>query len=637
MPDTTIDQYRQFLDAIFRAPDTFAGVLDLDGTLIEVNRNALDFINCDAGEVIGKPFPETPWWTHSSDLKTRLERSIPRAADGEYISFEANHVSDDGTVIFVDFLLIPVRDYNGDVQYLLSEGRDITDRIFTERQLDQEQELFQTLFHAIPDPIYFKNANHEFVRVNYAKARKHNTTPDEMIGKTDFDYYPEDLAREAHNTDQYVLQNGTPVIGKEEQVLENDGTIRWNLVTKLPRRNSRGEIIGTMGISRDITELKQTEQQLVEAQRMEALGELASGIAHDFNNVLAMISGALQLMWPELKASDLKKYAEMIESGVTQGSSITERLLAFSRPREPELKPLSVREFLGDIREFASHTLPQNISIVIDDMDQRSSILAEKSQLQQVLMTLCINAADAMPEGGTIRLGVSDPTEAEVRENHPQADCGYLCITVSDTGIGMDEETQEKIFKPFFSTKDHDDGTGLGLTVARKIIRNHNGWIEMESEPGAGTTFTIGLPETAPDTRSETVEQASHLPEGEGEHLLLVEDEEVIRNILAEILTNNGYRVTAKQDGFSALRSLRENPKRFSLVVTDLGLPDMDGEVLADSIRQDAPDLPIVVITGYVSPERFQRLEEQGLDELVRKPNDLEEVLEAVARLLNKI
>ncbi|MCF7803908.1 MAG: PAS domain-containing protein [Candidatus Marinimicrobia bacterium] len=623
------------IDSVFDTPGTFVGVLDPEGNIVRINSQALEFIDCTEEEILGQYFPDTPWWDDMPDLRDRLKQGIDQVLEGESIRFDAQHLGPDDTEIYVDFTLTPVYNDSETVQFLLAQGRDITDKIRAKRDLYKERELFRTLIDAIPDSVYFKDKQHRFIRVNKEKANHHDTTPDEMIGNTDFDYFSEDEAQRAWEDDEYVINAGEPIIGKEESVVHSDGSSHWASVTKLPRRSRDGEIIGTMGISRDITELKETQQELIRAQRMEALGELAGGIAHDFNNVLTMISGAVQMVKVKELDGPLEKYIDMIDSAITRGVSVTERLLTFARAKAPEVRPVSLSDFLYEIQDMAQHSLPQNVRIKLRHFKGHDRVLADEAQLQQVLMTLCINAADAMPEGGTLYLGLREVSEDEQKASEYAGNGDYLCITVEDTGIGMDEATQRKIFQPFFTTKQDKEGTGLGLTVAQKIIHSHNGWINVDSIHGQGAIFNVFLPISSEVVAEDLPENMDGIPTGNGESILVVEDETEIRNVIVEVLENNGYRTYNAENGENALSLFRANHNEIDTVLTDLGLPDMNGKQVAKQIREINPDIPIIAITGYVNTEKYKKLFDYGFQTIIQKPCKLQQILESVDQVLN--
>lgn len=260
--------------------------------------------------------------------------------------------------------------------------------------------------------------------------------------------------------------------------------------------------------------------------------------------------------------------------------------------------------------------------------------------MQQVLFTLAVNAADAMPDGGEIVFGLRRPDPAELREHCPPAvDADtYWCLDVSDTGIGMDRETQERIFEPFFTTKEKTQGTGIGLPVVEMIVRLHRGWVSVRSAPGAGTTFTIGLPSDSVSAW-ETMHDTAHLPEvvqGNHETLLIVDDEETIRVMLEEVFTTNGYRVLTANSAGAALDILSESPDGVDLVLTDIGLPDMNGKSLITKVRALLPEVPVIAMTGYIDEGLVDTIYAIGADAVERKPYDIHKLSQEIARLLHK-
>ncbi|MBS1271799.1 MAG: Sensor kinase CckA [Candidatus Marinimicrobia bacterium] len=349
---------------------------------------------------------------------------------------------------------------------------------------------------------------------------------------------------------------------------------------------------------------------------------------------MATISGANQMLSLIIDDNSLEKYTNMIDSSIERGQTITDRMLTFTRSAEPEFQPISANSFLYDIEEVISHTLPKNIEIILDTYSENDLILGDKGQLQQVIMNLCINASDAMPEGGTLTLTITKP-EPEIKEKHkPKDHREFLCLRVSDTGTGMDQETQEKIFEPFFTKKGPNKGTGLGLSVAQKIVTNHDGWIDVESAPGEGSTFCAGIPKPEKEIEPVDEEALEETPSGHGELILVVEDEEPIRDLLTDLLRDYGYTVLSAQSGTKALDLFQENSEKIDLVLTDLGLPEMSGKRLAEKLLEISPDTPILAATGYIDKSEMQSLEEVGFIGVSHKPFDFQELLRKIARAL---
>ncbi|MBD3274154.1 MAG: response regulator, partial [Candidatus Marinimicrobia bacterium] len=412
--------------------------------------------------------------------------------------------------------------------------------------------------------------------------------------------------------------------GKELQVRENARVVH----------NEDGTICHYEGTVEDVTQQRQLEQQLIESQKMESLGHIAGGIAHDFNNVMASISGALGVLNTKIEDSELKRYVSMGLAGIERGQTVTNRMLTFTRSKDPEVKPVPVEQFFQDISEIVSHTLSKNIRVDLNIEGDGLHVLADYVQLEQAFINLCINAADAMPEGGNIHLYAKKASRDE-HENIQDADGQeYILIRIRDTGKGMSEEVAERIFEPFYTTKERGQGTGLGLSVVYKIIQNHGGWIEVESFVNDGTTFTIGLPVATPTEQSAAKAESIHDIRGQGEHILVVDDEPQIRYLLSDQLEALGYNVTTSEDGMSALQIFKAKPEMYTLIITDFGLPGMNGQDLAKEIHSIDPAKKIIGITGYIIDENYE-LTHNGFLAILKKPFELDELMSLISKNIN--
>jgi PAS domain S-box-containing protein len=543
----------------------------------------------------------------------------------------------DGKLFWNELKIAPVKDASDTITHYVGVQNDITERIIAEEALNDERNLLRSLIDNLPDPIFVKNKEFEFILCNQAFASLLGVeSPKDVIGKSDFYFYSEKDAKNFRADDKKVLNTGKPLLNQEIELPDESGNNRVFLSSKTPLRNRKGEIAGVIGISNDVTERNRLEAQLIQAQKMESLGKIAGGIAHDFNNVMAVISGGTQMLeFQELNKRG-KKYIDMIKSGIARGQSVTERLLTFTRSRTPLVQPVSLQDFLEEMREVAEYTLPKNIETMVEDYEGEGKVLAETGQLRQVLMNLCINAADAMPDGGKLTMSIHEPEHEELLKYSEDTGIPYLCFSVSDNGAGMPSEIQEQIFEPFFTTKEREKGTGLGLAVVYKIIKNHNGWISVRSEQGKGSTFTVALPSSQKNISSNLSEIENDEWRGKGERVLLVEDEDAIRDLVSELLESNGYRVLTAENGRRALEEFEKNDEQINVVVTDLGLPELNGKDLVKELRKKNNEVQVIGATGYVVEDGHASLLDQGFSAILQKPFDLHKLLETINSLLEK-
>ena len=392
---------------------------------------------------------------------------------------------------------------------------------------------------------------------------------------------------------------------------------------------------------RDAEEMRrQLESQLFQAQKMETLGTLAGGIAHDFNNLLTGILGYQDLALEAIEEPDAcRNYLASSREASMRARELVDQILTFSRQTGSEKVPVALAQVIEEARRFLRATVPSDIRMEIEIAPECGRVLADATQLHQVLLNLGSNAAHAMrATGGTIRLVLSQVTLdaahlATMRLKLRPGD--YARLEFSDTGVGMDEETRKRIFDPFFTTKEVGQGTGLGLSVAHGIIHNHRGAITVESEPGRGTTFTIYLP-IASDRPAGTPSSSSPFPRGNGELIAVVDDEDVVRGFAQLALERNGYRAMSFDTPAECLEEMRRNPEAFRVLLTDQTMPVMRGIELASELRKFAPDLPVVIMSGYFSHISSSMLAKLGKVSLLSKPFTIEELARAVARAIGK-
>ena len=410
-----------------------------------------------------------------------------------------------------------------------------------------------------------------------------------------------------------------------------------------PIKDTVGNIVNYVAVKRDVTHEVKLEKQFREAQKMEAIGTLAGGIAHDFNNILVAVIGYSELALNAVsKEDELYSHLTYVLEAGSRAKQLVNQILTFSRRGEEEKTPIQIGPIIEEAVKLIRASLPSTIEVRQKIEPNVGNVLADSTQVHQVLMNLCTNAAHAMEEdGGKLKINLS-PAEPDSKEldssffaKHPALKPGsYLVLTVSDSGCGMEPEVMERIFEPYFTTKEKDKGTGLGLSVVHGIIRNHDGTIEVSSKPGKGTTFHVYLPtlEKEPIQESETT---GPLATG-NEHVLLVDDEEAVLDLEKQILEYVGYHVITRKSAIKALKLFLEDPQRFDLVITDMTMPKMTGEKLAKELMIIRPDLPIILCTGFSEKITAEKAAAMGIQAFVMKPILLHEIAGIVRRVLDK-
>jgi PAS domain S-box-containing protein len=411
----------------------------------------------------------------------------------------------------------------------------------------------------------------------------------------------------------------------------------WELVQVSPIRNHADEITHLLCLREDITERKRLEEQLRQSQKMESLGTLAGGIAHDFNNLLAIIDGFADLAAVRVSADpELSRYLSEVQAASQRASGLVRRILTFSRKAEVSFRPVSVNRLILELGRLFSETFPRTIVFEYRLDETLPTLSADQNQLQQILLNLCVNARDAMREGGRITLVTGRRSGEQLVRLGGEPTKEYMMIRVADTGCGMPESVRSRIFEPFFTTKHDSGGTGLGLSVVYGAVVHHRGVIDVESREGAGTTFSVFLPMTGRESADSTAETGgvAEIPTGT-ESVLVVEDELALRTLLRVSLEAKGYRVRTVADGGEALELLLGAPGRIDAVVLDLNLPRVSGVEVYPTIRRLVPDAAVLVLSGNVSAEARAELESSGQPVFLSKPCRLGELGRQLRRALD--
>ena len=422
----------------------------------------------------------------------------------------------------------------------------------------------------------------------------------------------------------------------EYRLLLKDRTIRFIESQGSVIRDERGGVRNVLVVSRDITDKKRIEEQMLRAQRMESIGTLAGGIAHDLNNVLGPIMMAMDILRRKFPSSDSKGILDTLESSAKRGSNMVKQVLAFARGVEGERMHIQVKHLVQEMKEIAAETFPKTIDIRTNVAKNLWAISADPTQIHQVLLNLCVNARDAMPQGGIIRI---EAENVQVDEQYARMNVGakagpYVVLRVSDTGTGMPQGVIDKIFEPFFTTKEIGKGTGLGLSTVLSIVRSHGGFINVYSEPGKGTSFKIYIPGLEKSELEFPKEKPPELAAGHGEVILVIDDEASIRQITKETLETYGYRVLTAGDGTEGVAIFVENKARISAVLTDMMMPFMDGSSTIRALRKIDPHTKIIAATGLAGSADPASLAEMGVRTILHKPYTAQKLLSAIGDAL---
>ena len=484
------------------------------------------------------------------------------------------------------------------LQFVSGEVAMAIERRRAEEDLSKSYELLHAVIEGVPDAIFVKDREGRFLTINSAAARLLGKPADEIVGRPESELFPLDAARWLES-DRRILAGGQPETTEEIRVTAGD--TRNLQVTKGPFRDRSGNDIGVIGVVRDITEGRRLADRLRQAERMEAIGQLAGGVAHDFNNILAAISSYSELVLESLDRDDARRAdLEEILKAASRAATLTQQLLAFGRRQVLNPKVVDLNGLILETQGMLRRLIREDIELVTDLDPALGRVRVDPIQLQQILLNLTVNARDAMPSGGRLTLRTANAESdsmvtAERSIVHPGR---YVLITVSDTGMGMDEATKARIFEPFFTTKEPGKGTGLGLATVYGIVKQSGGYIWAHSSPGKGSTFEVFLPRDD-EPVSARDEPGAEAPRRGTETVLLVEGEEAARSAVRIALERYGYTVLEASDADGALALARERRGPIHLLLTDIVMPGMSGVVLADRLCPERPETRVLLMAGY--------------------------------------
>ncbi|MFN8494038.1 MAG: PAS domain S-box protein [Caldilineaceae bacterium] len=480
--------------------------------------------------------------------------------------------------------------------------RDVTENRRAEAALRQSEELLRSIINNTSALIYVEDREGRYLLVNNQWEKLNNLTFAQIKGQTLYAVYPPDIAAALQANNRQVLTTGQP-LKFEEQLRKDDQTYTF-ISVKFPLLDATGRPYALCGISTDITERKELEAQLRHAQKMEAIGRLAGGVAHDFNNLLMGIYGCCALALLRLPAHDpVRHYVEEIQKVGERAAALTQQLLTVSRRQVLQTQVLNLPAVLNAMEEMLRRVVGENINVVLRHTARWSQVQADPGQIEQVLLNLVINAKDAMPDGGELRIETCNVylDSQGKRTEHPQNTNPYVLLTVSDTGQGMDAQTLNHIFEPFFTTKAIGKGTGLGLSIVYGIVTQSGGEIRVHSQVGQGTTFELFWPsvdEVAPIQVLPT--DPAPLPGGQ-ETILLVEDNALVRNTIYEMLVAQGYQLLVAASPGEAILHCEQHPAPIELLLTDVIMPQINGRELAERLRKLRPTLRVLLMSGYTA------------------------------------
>jgi|SRR5579862_785359 len=628
-PTTDAGRVQLLVDSVI---DYAIYMLDLEGKIESWNAGAARLKGYSINEILGQHFSR--FYTPEDRSAGVPELALKTARNTGRFHAEGWRVRKDGTRFWASVVIDAIRDDAGELIGYAKVTRDMSEhRAATQAKLDSEGRYRQLVDAVVDYAIFQLDANGYVATWNPGAQRIKGYTEQEIVGQHFSRFYTEE--DRAKGVPQQALQQAETV-GKYEAEgwrVRKDGTRFWALVVIDAIRDDTGRLVGFAKVTRDMTEryeaqrvLRETQTQLAASQKMEAVGQLSGGIAHDFNNLLMIVIGNLETAQHQAAKqtanSGLNRALGNAMRGAQRAAALTSRLLAFSRRQALDPKLLDVNKFLSGSADFIQRSLGETIQVETVGAPGLWQVEADPNHLESALVNLAINARDAMPNGGKLTIeGANVYADENYSRLNPEITPGqYVCICVSDTGVGMSREVIERAFEPFYTTKELGHGTGLGLSQVYGFVKQSGGHVKIYSETGHGTTIKIYLPRTQGKVEDEASETNELEGAEESEMILLVEDDSDVRAYLTEVLRSLDYRVTAVANVEAALNVVAQKDRRIDLLLTDIIMPGGNGRELAKSAERMRPDIQVLYMTGYSrNAVVHQGRLDEGVD-LLQKP-----------------
>jgi two-component system cell cycle sensor histidine kinase/response regulator CckA len=649
--DEALQNSNEFIETLFNNINDLISIMDTNNfKIIMVNKAFLNAYDLEEEDVLGK---------HCYEITHRRSRCCEAPEDtcplrqtlksGCRYSVAHVHYDKGGRKKYVEVTTCPIINKKGNVQQVAHIERDITERKQAEDALLESEERYRRLIGSVTDYIYKVT-----VKDGQPISTFHGPGCVAVTGYTSEEYEadPYTWYRMVYEEDRRAVleQAASALIGERTQPLEHriihrNGSIRWIRNTPVIHKDEQGRVISCDGLISDITERKRAEQemkaleeQLRQSQKMEAIGRLAGGVAHDFNNILTVIGGHCEISLLGLREEDPRREnIKEIKSVADRAANLTRQLLAFSRCQIMQVKVLDLNTILKDINKMLYRIIGEDIELIMDLSEGLGKVKTDPGQIEQVILNLAVNARDAMPNGGKLLIETANMELDEVyARSHVGVKPGhYVMFSISDTGVGMTPEVKERIFEPFFTTKEMGKGTGLGLSTVYGIVKQSGGNIWVYSEPNRGTTFKIYLPRTDEFVEESGEKAGDHKTPHGRETILLVEDEKAVRKLVIEFLNKQGYKVLEACHGDDGLFICKQHQGPIHLVLTDVVLPGINGQELAEHLLTLRPEMKVVYMSGYPIDAITYRSVSETKKVFLQKPFKLNALVRKVREALD--
>jgi len=590
------ESQQRFRDLFENSPDAiFVG--DLNGTVLDVNLASSVLHGLTREQLVGKNFfadlvPEA--------RREEARRDFEKMASGKWSRFESESLTAEGRITPVEVRASRI-EYGGRPALLL-HVRDITERREAEAALQSSETLFRSVWQNSVTGLRLVNEEGMVVAVNDAFCRLVGMEAQDLEGQPFTVIYAASEDREKMLEQHRETFHARDSHRKPERqyILHNGKVVTLEIIDSFIQLHERSLLM--LSLFRDVTTQRQLEEQLRQSQKMEAIGQLAGGVAHDFNNILTVIQGHASLLLAANLGESAGRSAEQIVQAAERAAGLTRQLLTFGRRQLIQPRQLDVNKVVGNMTNMLGRLLGEDVALQLNYCPSPPMVEADAGMLEQVLMNLAVNARDAMPKGGqlAIRIAITNVEEANRRGRSEARTNRFVCLSVADTGTGISPENLRRVFEPFFTTKEIGKGTGLGLATAYGIVKQHQGWIEVDSQVGKGTTFRIYLPCTGTSQGAAEKPTTQIAVRGGSETILLVEDEPPVCELVSRVLGKYGYRVLPANNAVEAMEIWRNNKNQIALLLTDLVMPNhMNGRELAEKLWVEQPDLKVIFTSGY--------------------------------------
>ncbi len=610
-------------------------LLDRQGLCLTANKPGLSMMCSAEDGLLGSTFKNL--WPE--ELHHLADRSLAETLEGRPVTFDGWRMNglEKG---WWKVTMNPIMDSSGRVDRVVAISSEITEQKLAEDAIRESAENLRITLDSIGDAVIATDDAGRVVRMNKVAEILCGLSAEDAAGKDLSDVFrlkDADSGARRDSPAATVLTTGETLDLKKGTLLVS-GTGEERLISDsaAPIRNGEGDIVGAVIVFRDITEQNRVEEQLRQSQKMDSLGQLAGGIAHDFNNMLSGTLGYAELIARRHPGDEkTQAYIDTIMKTSMQAADLTRKLLSFSRKEKEESLPFDLHDSLGDALSILQHTIDRRIVLEKRMHALSSVVIGDPSQVQNAILNICVNARDAMPEGGKLTITTEN---IELGESYCRASPfdlepgAFILVGISDTGTGMSEEVRKRIFEPFFTTKEAGEGTGLGLAAAYGTVVSHNGSIMALSEEGQGTSFHIYLPI---DRKSAAQNPAGREEPQEGSgFILIVDDEDAVRSALSLQLEQLGYEVILAGDGREGCELYRLNRERVDVVIMDMIMPRMNGRDCLREIRRIDRSAKVIVFSGFVQESVMRELQEEGISDFIKKPFRITQITSALERIL---